>query len=329
MSHESESGLRLATVRDGTRDGTLLVLSHDGTRGVPAPVPNLRSALEDWETYAPELVRIASSFDDQEADTLDLTALASPLPRAFQWCEGSTYLAHMERCRAARGAALPPDHGVSPAVLQAGSDRFLAPTDVIPLGDVSWDLDIEATVAVVVGDVPSGVSADDALSYVRLVVLVNDLTFRSLLAKEFAIGVGFYQAKPARIFAPIARTPASLGAAWTDGLLHANVRCWVNDRQLGDLDTAADAAFNFGEIIEHAALTRPLAAGTVIGSGTISNRDERRGFGCLAEQRALEIRDHGSAITPFLVPGDRVKIEAFDADCKTLFGSMENAIVAG
>jgi fumarylacetoacetate (FAA) hydrolase len=318
--------IRVASLRAGGRDGTLVVVSTDATRFLRADAATLQSALEDWDAQSEALGRRAVELEQGAGEPLDPDSLHAPLPRAYQYCEGSTYLSHMERCRAARNAELPPGHGVDPAVLQSCSDRFLAPHEAIELADEQWGLDLEATVAVIVGDVPMGVSADEAPGYVRLVTLVNDLTLRNVLPVEFAKGIGFFQAKPLRPFAPIAVMPEGLGSAWDGRLLHATVKCWVNGELLGSLDSGADAAFDFGQVLAHAARTRPLSAGTIVGTGTISNRDERRGFGCLAEKRAIEIRD-GRPVSPLLQVGDTVAIEAFDADDRSIFGAMRSTVV--
>jgi fumarylacetoacetate (FAA) hydrolase len=319
--------MRLCSLRDGGRDGTLIVANDDGTRGARGPVPTLREALEDWASVEPALRALSDEVDAGAGEPLDPHALHAPLPRAFQYCEGSTYLSHMERCRAARGAGLPPGHGKDPAVLQAGSDYFFAPTDPIPLGDVEWGLDVETTVAVIVDDVPQGTAVEEAAEHVKLVVLLNDLTLRTVLQIEYAKSIGFFQAKPSRVFAPFALTPDALGSLWDQHLLHATAQTWIRGGLIGELDTAADANFDFPQIIAHAAKTRRLAAGSIIGSGTVSNRDDARGFGCIAELRALEITNAGEPVTPWLAPGDTVHIEAFDDAGQSLFGAMDNVVV--
>lgn len=320
--------MRLASLRDGGRDGALVVVSADHTRALRAPILTLQAALDDWAAAEPLLIDAAGQLEAGAGDAISPEALHAPLPRAYQYCEASAYLSHMERCRAARGAALPPGHGTDAAVLVGASDRFLAPTEPIVLADVAWDLDVEATVAVIVDEVPQGTTEADAASHIRLIVLVNDLTLRSLLAAEFAKGIGFFQSKPWRPLAPFALTPDELGPRWDGRLLRAGLRTWIRGELIGDLDTAADAAFDFAQIIAHASATRGLGAGTVVGSGTVSNRDQRRGFGCLAEVRALEILQGGEPRTPYLVPGDTIHIEAFDDAGRSLFGAMRTVVVA-
>jgi fumarylacetoacetate (FAA) hydrolase len=318
--------MRLASLHADGRDGRLIVASQDGSRYLPAPVATLQAALERWDAVVDGLERTSAAVDGGDGEPLAVEELEAPLPRAYQYCEGSTYLSHMERNRAARGAPLPPGHGVDPAVLLAASDRFLAATEPIELGDEAWALDLEATVGVIVDDVPMGIAEDVAGERIRALVLINDLTLRDVLPGEFAKGVGFFQAKPLRAFAPFAVTPDELDGAWDGSLLHATVKTWVNGEPLGSLDTGVDAAFDFRQVIAYAARTRPLAAGSIVGTGTISNRDPRAGFGCLAEKRAVQIID-GREPTRYLRVGDTVRIEAFGADGNSIFGAMDALIV--
>jgi fumarylacetoacetate (FAA) hydrolase len=324
--------MRLASLKTGGRDGTLVLVSEQDPQSVvvtPAGFATLREAVEEWPSASVTLRELSERFGNDGAVLRRVAAdeFHAPLPRAFQWADASTYHAHMERLRAARGMPLPPDHETDPIVYQSGSDRFLAPLEPIELRDEAWGLDLEATVAVVVDDVPQGVGADDARHHIILVLLANDLTHRHLLGAEYAKGVGFYQAKPLRSFAPFAMTPDALGDAWDGGGLRATVECRVNGELLGSLDAAADRAFDFGEIVAHMARTRSLSAGTVIGSGTVANRDPARGFGCLAEKRAVELSEHGEATTRFLRPGDRVHVEAFGADGRSLFGAIDQLVI--
>lgn len=324
--------MRLASLRAGGRDGALAVVATDGRTAIARPggIPTLRAALEDWESAWPMLQQAAALIEQGTADeaiAVGADDLASPLPRAFQWCDGSTYLTHMQRIRAARGMPLPPGHDTEPIVYQSGSDAFLAPTEPVPLPDPGWGLDLEATVAVVTGDVPRGTRAADVPGLIRLVLLANDLTYRNLMPIEYAKSVGPYQAKPARPFAPFARPVDELGGLWDGRLLHATVRCDVRGETIGSLDTATDCAFDFAELIAHLARTRALAAGTIVGSGTISNRDETRGVGCLAELRALEQLRDGAPSTPLLAIGDSVRLEAFGPSGESLFGAIHHTIV--
>lgn len=317
--------LRLVSFPCAGRDGRLGIVSSDLKRVLAGPTGTAQRLLEEWGGQTQRLAEIAGDLECGAGSPLDLDAAGAPLPRAYQWCEGSTYLTHMRRCRAARGAAMPPRCGEEPGVLQGASDRFLGPRDQIVLGERSWGLDLECTLAAIVDDVPQGVPAALAAEFIRLFVLVNDLTLRNILQAESAKGLGFVQSKPLRVLAPVALTPAALGDGWDGGLVHARVSCWVNGERLGALDSGRDAAFDFGQVIAHAALTRPLAAGTMVGTGTISNADPASGFGCLAEKRAMEIVD-GRQPSPYLRAGDVVRIEAFDSAGESLFGAMQNEI---
>jgi len=324
--------MRLATRKDGSRDGTLVVVSPEGSRCAvpPAGPATLQAALDDWDRAGP-LLRDACerlAADERAGEPLDAAGLHAPLPRAYQWADASTYLAHMERLRAARGMPLPPHHDSEPIVYQSGSDVLLGPSDPIALADEAWGLDLEATVAVVTDDVPMGTPAADAPAYIRLVLLANDLTLRNVLPAEYAKGVGLYRAKPARPYAPIAMTPDALGDAWDGTLLHATVRSWVNGEPLGAVESGRDCAFDFGDVIAYMTQTRALGAGTIVGSGTVANRDVANGFSCLAEKRASEMVCDGEARTPLLRVGDRVRIEAFDGAGRSLFGAMDQAVVA-
>jgi fumarylacetoacetate (FAA) hydrolase len=324
--------MRLATLKAGGRDGTLAVVAGDGITALPAPagIPTLQAALDDWDVALPRLNDALPECIPGGPATVSVAAeeLHSPLPRAYQWCDGSTYLSHMERIRMARGMALPPSHDTEPIVYQSGSDRFLAPTEPIPLPEESWGLDLEATVAVVTGDVPRGTTVADAPYFVRLLMLTNDLTYRAIMPLEYAKSVGPYLAKPARAYAPFARAVEGLGPTWDGRLLHATVRCTVRGTLLGELRSDEDCAFDFATLISYLTRTRSLAAGTIVGSGTISNRDESRGFGCLAELRAVEMLRDGEARTPLLSAGDTVKIEAFDEAGESLFGALDQRVVA-
>lgn len=319
--------LRLATKRDGSRDGRLYVVAEtdQGIVGLPAPVETMQQAVEQWEAVEPALRALHAGLPDG-GELVALDEFLAPLPRAFQWAEGSTYLPHMERLRKARGKPLPPHHGELPAVYQSGSDQMLGPAAPIERGDPRWGLDIEATVAVIVDDVPRGIDAEHAASRIRLAVLANDLTHRHLLTAEYAVGVGFYQAKPPRPFAPFAVPIADLGDAWDNGVPSFTVRTWLNGKLLGAVDASRDAAFSFPELIAYMARTRPLVAGTLVGSGTVANHDPAAGYGCIAERWADEGRKQDPA-DPFLQLEDRIRIEAIDRSGRSVFGRMEQDIV--
>jgi fumarylacetoacetate (FAA) hydrolase len=322
--------MRLGSLPGPGRDGTLVVLSSDDRRGRRVPeFPTLQAALEDWDAAEAVLRSLSRSLDEGGAgEALDRRALISPLPRAYQWADASTYLTHMERIRGARGMRLPPEHRREPILYQSGADRNLGPREPIELADPSWGLDLEATIAVVTDDVPRGTTAGQASPHIKLVMLANDLTMRNLMPLEYAKGVGPYRAKPARPYAPIAVTVDGLSDLWTGRLLVATVRSWVNGQLLGEPNCGHDCAFDFAELIAYATQTRSLAAGTVIGSGTVSNRDEAVGYSCLAEKRAVETLRDGSPSTELLAIGDVVRIEAFNAQGASLFGAIEHTIVA-
>lgn len=324
--------MRLGSLRGPGRDGTLVLISADRERALRTPggIPTLQAALDDWEGSEPRLESLAELLDagGKSGERLDCAALLSPLPRALQWADASSYLTHMERIRAARGMELPPEHRHEPILYQSGSDAFLSPTEDIGLADEQWGLDLEATVAVVTDDVPQGTSVQDAPAHIKLVMLTNDLTLRNLMPSEYAKGVGPYRAKPARAYAPIAVSAQTLGDTWSGTLLNATVRSWVNGELLGEPNSGRDCAFDFAALIGYMTMTRSLAAGTIIGSGTVSNRDEPSGYSCLAEKRAVETLRDGSATTPWLRHGDVVRIEAYDAGGGSLFGAMQQRVVA-
>jgi fumarylacetoacetate (FAA) hydrolase len=324
--------VRLATLRQGGRDGTLILVDRKGTRGVGAMriAPTLQAVLDNWERAAPELQELQRQLDRGrliEAFPLDVTQLAAPLPRAYQWADGSAYLSHVERVRRARGAEMPPGLLTDPLMYQGGSDGFLAPTEPIPLQDDSWGLDFEAEVAVVTGDVPMGVTPDAASAQIRLLLLVNDVSLRNLVPAELAKGFGFFQSKPASALAPFALTPDELGEAWDGAMLRVPLVVTLNGNEFGRPNAGEDMQFGFPRLIAHAARTRSLGAGTVIGAGTASNKDPTAGFACIAERRAVETVELGAPRTQFLQVGDRVRIEAIAADGSSPFGAIEQEVV--
>jgi fumarylacetoacetate (FAA) hydrolase len=326
-------GVKLATLRAGGRDGTLIVASRDGERYLPAPdsAPTLQCALERWSEQEPLLRELDRRLTEDRSSgaALSVDDLHSPLPRAYQWAEASSYLSHMERIRRARGMELPPDHERSVPAYQGGADLNLPPRGEVALADESWGLDIEGTVVVITDDVPRARTAANAVEHIKLISLTNDFTFRHLLPAEYARSLGMYQAKPARPYAPFALTPDELGAAWDGRTAAVRVSCAVNGELLGSPNAGSDCAFGFGEIIAHLTLTRGLGAGTIVGSGTVSNRDPAAGHACLAERRAVEIAEHGASDTDFLKVGDRVRVEAFDENERSVFGSIEHVVSAG
>ena len=323
--------MRLATLRRAGLDGALAVVTAAGDRAViqPGGYATFQAALDDWPRAAPMLNSAYERLlaDDQCGELVDWDDFHSPLPRAYQWCESSSYLTHMERLRKARGADLPPDHTREPIVYQSGSSRMLPPRAPIPLPDASWNLDLEATLAVITDDVPIGTTPDEVPAHVLFVVLLNDLTYRSISAREMQSSVGPYQAKPARPFAPIAVSPDALGELWNGRVLRSTVRCSVNDAPLGTLESDVDCTFDFADTIAHMTRTRELAAGSIVGLGTVSNRNPANGYGSIGEKRAVETVENGQPSTPWLTHGDTVRVEAFGPDGASLFGAIEQRVI--
>ncbi|MBI2963064.1 MAG: fumarylacetoacetate hydrolase family protein [Deltaproteobacteria bacterium] len=324
--------MKLGSLKSGGRDGTLVVVDRGLRRAAVAreAAPTLQAALDDWSRAAPRLRALAERLERgeaQDAFPLDPAALAAPLPRAYQWADGSAYLSHVERVRRARGAEMPAGLQTDPLMYQGGSDGFLGPRDPIEVESEDYGIDLEAEVAVIVDDVPMAASAETAGERIRLVVLVNDVSLRHLVPAELAKGFGFFHGKPASAFSPVAVTPDELGAAWDGGRLHRRLRSEVNGRRLGEPDAGADMAFSFPRLIAHAARTRALGAGTIVGAGTVSNRDRAAGVSCIAEQRVLETLESGAPQTPFLRFGDRVRIEMLDERGESIFGAIDQTVV--
>lgn len=325
--------MKLASLRAGGRDGTLVVVDERLERAVEVPgiAPTLQGALDNWAAVEAPLRRVAERLNAgacEGAFAFDAARVAAPLPRAYQWADGSAYLSHVERVRRARGADMPPAFLSEPLIYQGGSDGFLAARDPIPRGNPDWGVDLEAEVAVIVGDVPIGTPAERAADFIRLFVLVNDVTLRNLIPGEFAKGFGFFHSKPASALSPVAATPDELGDAWDGARLHLELRSWVNGELLGRPNAGVGMHFSFPDLIAHAARTRHLGAGSIIGSGTVSNPDPSVGVSCLAERRGLEILADGAARTPFLRAGDRVRIEMLDRAGRSVFGAIEQEVVA-
>ncbi len=323
--------MKLASLRTESRDGALLVVSRDLAQAVPVPeiAPHLQAALDGWADIKPRLDAVSERLYDGSLPgeiALDPAALAAPLPRAYHFVDGSAYLSHMELLRKARGGELPESFQHDPLVYQAGCDASLGPRDPIPLADEAWGLDFEAEIGVVTDDVPMGVTAEFAGGHIKLLLLLNDVSLRHLIPGELAKGFGFYQSKPASAFSPEALTPDELGPAWDGGKVHLPLRAELNGEVFGAPEAGADMTFDFRRLIAHAAKTRRLAAGTIVGSGTVSNRDRSRGSCCIAERRMLEKIETGAATTPFLQAGDRVRIEMLDRDGESLFGAIEQVV---
>ncbi|MGE0547388.1 MAG: fumarylacetoacetate hydrolase family protein [Kofleriaceae bacterium] len=325
--------MKLATLRDGSRDGRLLVVRRDGEAAAPAPEPwtSLQRALDDWDAAEPALEALAERLEAKAIDGMpvDPTRLAAPLPRAFEWVDGSAFLNHVILVRKARGAEPPKTLETDPLIYQGGSGDMMGARDPIALHDPAWGLDYESEVCVVLGDVPIGTKAADAGRYVRLIMLANDCTLRNLVPDELAKSFGFFQSKPATAFSPFAITPDELGSAWNNGRAQVRVRSTYNGKLIGDCDAGAEMHFSFFDLIQHIAKTRRFMAGTILGSGTVSNADRTRGVSCLAERRMIETIEQGKPSTPFMVVGDRIEIEAHDSAGASPFGKIDQMVVAG
>ncbi len=322
--------MKLASLKGG-RDGRLVVVSKELTLavGVPEIASTLQQALDSWVEIAPRLEHEARLLERGQAEgALPFRAAdcAAPLPRAYQWADGSAYLAHMERVRNARGAEMPASAFTEPLLYQGGSDNFLGPTDPVLLADESWGIDFESEIGVITDDVPMGVSARDAVGHIKLLVLLNDVSLRNLIPAELAKGFGFFQSKVWTSFSPVAVTPGELGPAWDGSSIGLPLSTTLNGVPFGHPNAACDMAFGFPELIAHAAKTRPLGAGTIIGAGTVANRDESVGSSCIAERRAVEMIAHGEAKTRFLKFGDRVRIEMLDGRGRSVFGAIDQVI---
>ena len=335
--------MKLATLKNGTRDGRLVVVSRDLTKCSDAThiAPTLQAALDDWSRIAPQLASLAEQVELGSVPTVRFHEhdCESPLPRAYQWADGSAYINHVELVRKARGAEVPESFYDDPLMYQGGSDAFLGPRDAIPLGDPAWGCDMEGEVAVITDDVPAGVSEAEAAEHIKLVMLCNDVSLRGLIPPELAKGFGFFQSKPPSAFTPVAVTPDELGAAWRDSLVHLPLRVDYNGAPFGRAEAGVDATFSLARLVAHAAKTRPLGAGTVIGSGTVSNKDADGGAGkpvaegglgysCIAEIRMIEKIATGAFKTGFMRAGDTVRIEMLDAAGHSIFGAIEQVVEA-
>ncbi|MFQ2311352.1 fumarylacetoacetate hydrolase family protein [Aeromonas dhakensis] len=319
--------MKLATLNNGKRDGALVVVSRDLSRAVRVPhlAATLQAALDEWAELAPKLTAVYQQLNDgacADAFPFDETACLSPLPRAYQWADGSAYVNHVELVRKARGAEMPESFWHDPLMYQGGSDSFLPPRGTIPMGSEEWGIDFESEIAVITDDVPMGTSPQAAAGHIKLLMLVNDVSLRNLIPGELAKGFGFFQSKPSSSFSPLAITPDELGDDWRDGKVHLPLETHLNGALFGAPDAGVDMTFNFYDLIAHAAKTRPLGAGCIIGSGTVSNYDRSRGSSCLAELRMLEIIESGQATTPFLRFGDTVSIAMQDRNGMSLFGTI-------
>ncbi|MEZ5632568.1 MAG: fumarylacetoacetate hydrolase family protein [Burkholderiaceae bacterium] len=332
--------MKLATYQDGSRDGQLVVVSRDLETAHYATgiAHRLQQALDDWNFIAPQLQDLYETLNGgkaRHAFPFDPAQCLAPLPRAYQWCDGSAYLNHVELVRAARGTEVPESYFKEPLMYQGGSDDLQGARAPIRGLDPAWGIDFEAEVAVVTADVPQGATPEQGLDAVRLVMLANDVSLRELIPDELAKGFGFFQGKPAAAFSPVAVTPDELGDAWQDGRVHLTLQTTWNGRKVGLCDAGPDMRFSFGDLIAHAAKTRRLSAGTIVGSGTVSNpgvekdggrREWPKGYSCIAEKRAMEQLQDGAAKTGYLQPGDTVRIEMKGRDGQSVFGAIEQVV---
>ena len=324
--------MKLASLKRGGRDGTLVVVSRDLKRCVAVPeiATTLQSALDRWPRTESALREIAARLQEggvANAGPFDPTLASAPLPRAYQWLDGSAYLYHAELVRRARKAEMPASLYSDPLMYQGASDSFIGPTDDILAGDEAWGIDFESEVAVVLDDVPMGVSAAQAAARIKLVLLVNDVSLRNLIPPELAKGFGFLHGKPATAFSPVAVTPDELGGAWDGRTVHLPLRSHVNGSLFGEPNAGRDMNFDFPALIAHAAKTRELETGTILGSGTVSNRAPGVGSSCIAERRMIETIETGAPVTPFLKFGDRVRIEMLDDQGRSIFGAIDQRVV--
>jgi len=335
--------MKLATLRNDSRDGELVVVSRNLARCVAVPeiARTLQAALDGWDWAAPALDAISVELNAgrmPDAMPFDPAVAMAPLPRAYQWADGSAYVNHVELVRKARGATMPPEFWTDPLMYQGASDNMLGACADIVLADEAWGIDFEAEIAVVTGDVPMGTPATTALRHVRLLLLVNDVSLRNLIPGELAKGFGFLQSKPASGFSPVAVTPDELGTAWRDGKVHLALTSHLDGRLFGQPNAGVDMTFDFATLIAHVAKTRELEAGSIVGSGTVSNKEDGGpgrpaaaggvGYSCIAEQRTVEILLNGKATTPFMRFGDRVRIEMLDAEGHSIFGAIDQQVRA-
>ena len=323
--------MKLASLRHG-RDGRLVVVARDlkSCVAVPGVAPTLQHAIDDWSKTVPQLAPVYDLLNKNDASgakPFDPKDCMAPLPRAYQWADGSAYVTHVELVRKARGAEMPPSFWTDPLMYQGGSDGFIGPRDPILARDEAWGIDFEAEVAVITDDVPMGVEAGAAGTHIKLLMLVNDVSLRNLIPAELAKNFGFFQSKPASAFSPVAVTPDELDGAWKDGKVHLPLTVDFNGARFGAPNAGEDMTFSFPQLIAHAAKTRSLGAGSIVGSGTVSNKDHSKGSCCIAERRTLEQLEAGHAQTPFMKFGDHVKIEMLDGNGKSIFGAIDQEVV--
>jgi len=327
--------MKLASLKQG-RDGTLVVVSTDLKRYLHAGM-TMQQALDDWDTNKPKLEALYDRVNKGEGEVFDESACASPLPRAYQWADGSAYVNHVELVRKARGAEVPASFWTEPLMYQGGSDTFLGPREDIVMQDAAWGIDFEAEICVITGDVPMGATTEQVAEHIRLFLLVNDVSLRNLIPPELAKGFGFFQSKPSSAFSPVCVTPDELGGAFDGHRVHLPMRVHYNEKLFGEANAGVDMTFGFPQLVAHAAKTRPLGAGTIIGSGTVSNREadgtpgkpvpDGKGYSCIAEVRMIEKINGGAPVTSFMNNGDKVRIEMSSADGSSVFGVIEQRVV--
>ena len=334
--------MKLATLKNGKRDGLLVVVNKSLTHFVAVPeiAQTMQQALDDWQRVEPQLAEMYVALNNGELTnemTFSQSQCESPLPRAYQWADGSAYVNHVELVRKARGAEMPPSFWTDPLMYQGGSDAFIGPCDDVPVVDEAWGIDFEGEVAVVTGDVPMGVSCEEAAKSIKLVMLVNDVSLRGLIPNELAKGFGFFQSKPSSAFSPVAVTPDELGENWDGGKVNLPLLSFYNNEPFGCPNAGVDMTFEFPQLIAHAAKSRPLSAGAIIGSGTVSNKQGTEhgtsiaeggvGYSCIAEVRMIETIRDGSPSTGFMRFGDRIKIEMLDESGNSIFGAIDQQVV--
>jgi fumarylacetoacetate (FAA) hydrolase len=322
--------MKLASLKSG-RDGALVVVSRDLSRCVSVPHVSmtLQHALDHWDECARRLQQVYDLLNEDKVEgdqAFDPRACASPLPRAYQWADGSAYVTHVELVRKARGAEMPPSFWTDPLMYQGGSDSFIGPCDPILAADEAWGIDFEGEVAIITDDVPMGSTPDAAAKHIKLLMLVNDVSLRNLIPAELAKNFGFFQSKPASAFSPVAVTPDELDGAWRDGKAHLPLTVTYNGKPFGHPNAGVDMTFSFPQLIAHAAKTRALVAGSIVGSGTVSNKSGNVGSACLAEKRTLETIESGKPVTPFMKFGDTIRIEMLDRDGKSIFGAIDQQV---
>jgi fumarylacetoacetate (FAA) hydrolase len=331
--HQGHYFMKLASLKTAHRDGSLVIVSRNLERMVSATdiSPTLREAIENWDNVFFELNKLFSELENGNVSSqkYDPTKLASPLPRAFQWADGSAYLSHMRLVRKARGAEMPSGSETHPLLYQGGGDIFLGPCDPIPCYDIQWGLDFESEIAIITDDVPARCDAINARSHIKLIMLCNDISLRHVMRPELVKGFGFYQSKPASSFSPVCVTPDELGDDWDGGKINLPLVTTYNGKEFGRVEAGKDLNFDFPRLISHAARTRDLSAGTVIGSGTVSNENFKEvGSSCLAEVRMIETIENGEPTTQFMVPGDTIRIEMFNRDGNSIFGAIDQHVQA-